>query len=273
MSDWREDSLTPPRITPAGWLRVAVKGTALVVVAYTGLLLHMLLRLVERLIHGAGRPWTPYMAQWVCRAELWVIGIRYLSRGRPMVEKGAVVANHASWLDIFTLNAGQRIFFVSKAEVAKWPLIGWLARAAGTVFIARKSTEAKRQQEVFETRLRMGHKLLFFPEGTSTDAVRVLPFKSTLFQAFYTAGLDRVLFIQPVTVIYRAPEGEDPRFYGWWGDMEFFPHMLMMLAAPKHGSVEVIWHGPVPVDAFPGRKELAQYCENVVRTSHVLAVE
>ncbi len=122
-----------------------------------------------------------------------------------MHEKGAVVANHSSWLDIFTLNASQRIYFVAKSEVSGWPGIGWLARATGTVFITRKGTEAKRQQDLFEARLRAGHQLLFFPEGTSTDALRVLPFKPTLFQAFFTHGLDRVLFIQPVTVVYHAP--------------------------------------------------------------------
>ena len=135
----------------------------------------------------------------------------------------------------------------------------------------RRGVEAKAQQEIFEARLRAGHKLLFFPEGTSTDTIRVLPFKSSLFQAFYTHGLDRLMFIQPVTVIYRAPEGQDPRFYGWWGDMEFAGHLWMMLAAPRHGRVEVILHPPVPVDGFEDRKALAQHCERVIRTSHVLA--
>ena len=66
-----------------------------------------------------------------------------------------------------------------------------------------------------EARIRAGHHLLFFPEGTSTDGTRVLPFKTTLFQAFYADGLDKVMQIQPVTVIYRAPRGRSPRFYGW----------------------------------------------------------
>ena len=188
-----------------------------------------------------------------------------------MRQKGAVVANHASWLDIFALNAVQRVYFVSKSEVAGWPGIGWLARATGTVFIARKGTEAKRQQGVFEDRLRAGHKLMFFPEGTSTDAVRVLPFKSTLFAAFYTHGLDRILFVQPVTVIYHAPPGEDPRFYGWWGEMGFGPHLLKTLAARRQGRVEVIFHPEVPVDAFASRNDLAAHCERVIRASQTLA--
>jgi 1-acyl-sn-glycerol-3-phosphate acyltransferase len=163
------------------------------------------------------------------------------------------VANHSSWLDIFTLNAVQRIYFVSKSEVAGWPAIGWLARATGTVFITRKGTEAQGQQQVFEDPpARRATGCCSFPRAPATDALRVLPFKSSLFQAFYTHGLDRVMHIQPVTVVYHAPPDQDPRFYGWWGDMEFGPHLLKTLAAPRHGRVEVIFHPEVPVDAFPG---------------------
>ena len=180
---------------------------------------------------------------------------------------GAVVANHGSWLDIFALNACQRVYFVAKSEVANWPGIGWLARATGTVFIRRDPREAKAQQQLFEDRIRAGHHLLFFPEGTSTDARRVLPFKPTLFAAFYSHGLEKVMQIQPVTVIYRAPEGEDPRFYGWWGKMDFGPHLLKILAAPRQGEVEVVFHEPVDVADFPSRKLLAAHCEAAVRSA------
>ena len=256
-----------------GALRAAIKGLCLVLWTALGVVLHLALRLVEWPLYGRDRPFSPYITQLVCRGALRIIGLKVLRRGTPMREKGAVVANHTSWLDIFTLNASQRIYFVSKAEVAKWPGIGFLAKITGTVFIARKGTEAKRQQQLFEDRLRAGHQLLFFPEGTSTDALRVLPFKSTLFQAFFTSGLDRVLHIQPVTVIYHAPEGADQRFYGWWGNMEFGSNFLRMLALRRHGWVEVILHPSVPVDAFPSRKELSQYCERVIRTAHPNAAQ
>jgi 1-acyl-sn-glycerol-3-phosphate acyltransferase len=185
-----------------------------------------------------------------------------------MAGRGAVVANHASWLDIFVLNAADRVYFVSKDEVSRWPGIGWLARATGTVFITRKGSEAKEQQAIFEARLRAGHRLLFFPEGTSTDGLRVLPFKSTLFAAFFMHGLNHVLCIQPATVIYHAPPGRDARFYGWWGDTGFAPHLLTVLAGRRRGRVEVVLHPPLPVESFPDRKALAQACEAAVRGAH-----
>jgi 1-acyl-sn-glycerol-3-phosphate acyltransferase len=254
----------------AGWLRAVLRGLVLVVVTYGCLLLLLVLRPVEMLVslvsgRRGARPLTPWITQAVCRSAFVILGIGFATRGRPMRGRGAVVANHASWLDIFTLNAPQRIFFVSKSEVGGWPGIGILARATGTLFIERKSREARRQKELFEARLRAGDKLLFFPEGTSTDGVRVLPFKSTLFAAFFEPGLREFLQVQPVTVVYRAPPGADPRFYGWWGDMEFGPHLLKLLAAPRQGAVEVIFHTPVRVADFPDRKALALWCEARVR--------
>ena len=268
MSDWWSARLANPRLGVGDWVRVMLRGGALGAVTYGGLVLLVLVRLVERPLFGQVRPVTPHITQAVCRAAFVILGVGYALRGTPMRQPGAVVANHGSWLDVFALNAAQRIYFVAKAEVAGWPAIGWLARATGTVFIARKGSAAKAQQRLFEQRLRAGHPLLFFPEGTSTDSIRMLPFKSTLFAAFYSHGLERVLQIQPVTVVYHAPTGQDARYYGWWGDMTFGGHLLKVLAAPRQGRVEVVFHDPVAVDAFADRKALAAHCEAVIRAAH-----
>jgi len=271
MSDWLSGRLVVPRIGGAGWLRVVLRGGLLGPVVYGGLALHLLLRLVERPLFGARRPITPWITQGVCRAAIAILGLRLTVRGRPMEGLGAVVANHAGWMDIFALNAVQRIYFVAKSEVAGWAGIGWLARATGTLFITRKTGLAQAQAAEVELRLRAGHRLLFFPEGTSSDALRVLPFKSTLFAAFFTPDLRPLLQIQPVTVVYHAPPDHDPRLYGWWGDMAFAPHLLQVLATSPQGGVEVIFHPPVEVSDFPDRKALAAYCEAVIRHAHVAA--
>ncbi len=260
--------MTLPRPGGAGWARALLRGAALALLVYGGLALLLLVRLVERPLCGMDRPVSPWITQGVCRGAVWLLGLRLTVRGRPMAGRGAVVANHASWLDIFVLNAVDRVYFVSKAEVAGWAGIGWLARATGTVFITRKGAEAREQQRLFEERLRAGHRLLFFPEGTSTDSRRILPFKSTLFAAFFTHGMEHVVQLQPVTVIYRAGPGRDARFYGWWGEMEFAPHLLAVLASPRGGAVEVVLHEPRPADAFADRKALAAWCETTIRGAH-----
>ncbi|RRH76593.1 lysophospholipid acyltransferase family protein [Falsigemmobacter faecalis] len=252
-------------LSAADWLRVVLRGVPIVLVIFGGLILLLLLRVIERPLFGLKRPVTPWLTRAVCRITLMIFGLRYSTHGRPMAGRGAIVANHAGWFDIFTLNAAQQIYFVSKDEVAGWPAIGWLARATGTVFIRRKGSDAMAQKNLFEARLRAGHRLLFFPEGTSTDSLRVIPFKSTLFAAFFTEGLKDVLSIQPVSLVYHAPKGEEPRFYGWWGEMEFGPSLLKYLAAPRHGRAEVIFHEPVRVQDFADRKALAAYCEAKVR--------
>lgn len=271
MTGWSEAPPPPFRVTPMGWVRALWRVTLLGTVTYGCLLVLLMVRLVEWPLCGQARPVTPYITRFVCRTALRILRLPLVVHGRPMTASGAIVANHSSWLDIFVLNAAQRVYFVAKSEVAAWPAIGWLARATGTLFIARKGTEAKRHQDLFESRLKAGHRLLFFPEGTSTDSIRVLPFKSTLFEAFFAPSLRHAMQIQPVTVIYHAPQGEDPRFYGWWGDMDFASHLLKTLATPRQGRVEVIFHPEVPVDAFEGRKALAQHCERVIRTAHVNA--
>nr|WP_319948185.1 lysophospholipid acyltransferase family protein [uncultured Shimia sp.] len=274
MTGWSDQDY--PSHTPiglGGWFRVVLRGGLLGGLVFGGLILLLLIRLIEKPIFGLRRPWTPWLTQFVCRTAFVILQIKFTASGSLMTERGAVVANHSSWLDIFALNARKRIYFVSKSEVASWPGIGWLAKATGTVFIKRDPKEARAQKQVFEARLLAGHKLLFFPEGTSTDATRVLPFKPTLFAAFFSDDLRDDMYIQPVTVMYHAPKDQDPRFYGWWGDMDFGPHLLVTLAACTQGQVELVYHTPVAVRDFANRKELAAYCETVVRGGHRLLAQ
>ncbi len=266
MTTWRaEDRPDERRISAPAMALVIVRAVLLAVVTYGCLALLLLVRLVERPAFGMSRPVTPWITQFVCRTAFVIMGMRYRVTGTPMLHKGAIVANHASWLDIFALNACQRVYFVSKAEVAGWPGIGWLARATGTVFIARDRRDAKAHEGALADRLRAGHRILFFPEGTSTDGRRVLPFKSTLFSAVGQPDLRDILWVQPVSVVYHAPKGCDARHYGWWGDMDFGPHFAQTLSVWRQGGVSVTFHDAVRVADFPDRKALARYCEDVVR--------
>ncbi len=262
------DPAEPTHITPLGWLRAGLRGLVMALLVFGALVILLMVRLIERPAFGLRRPVTPFITQFVCRNAFRILGMGFETRGRLMRQRGAVVANHSSWLDIFALNARKRIYFVSKAEVAGWPGIGWLARATGTVFIERNPRRARQQTDLFEKRLLAGHRLLFFPEGTSSDGLRVLPFKTTLFAAFFTPYLQDDMHIQPVSVIYHPPPGQSPRFYGWWGDMHLAPHLIKTLAARVQGRVELIYHPPVKVSDFQDRKALAAHLENTVREGH-----
>ena len=255
---------TPARPGARDVLRILRRAVPMAVVLFGGLAVLLLVRLVERPLCGLRRPLTPWITQGVCIAALRLLGLRRVVRGAVMRGTGAVVANHVSWLDIFALNASKRVYFVSKAEVASWPGIGWLARATGTLFIRRHPREAARHRASMEARLRAGHRLLFFPEGTSTDGLRVLPFKTTLFAAFYSPDLPGMQ-VQPVTLRYVAPAGGRADAYGWWGDRGFAESLLAVLAMRRHGRVEVIYHPPLAVADHVDRKALALAAEARVR--------
>jgi 1-acyl-sn-glycerol-3-phosphate acyltransferase len=275
MSATWDDGVHPdlPRPGLAGWIRACFRAVVLIGMIVMGLLLLLALRLVERPLYGQHRPLTPHITKAVCRTALRVIGIDLTVSGAPMKHRGAVVANHTSWLDIFVLNASKRIYFVSKSEVAGWPGIGWLARATGTVFIERNPARARAQTTLFTRRLLVGHKLLFFPEGTSTDGMQVLPFKTTLFQAFFAPEVRDAIYVQPVAVMYHAPPGADARFYGWWGSMALAGHLLSTLSPARQGRVEVAYGTPLRVADFAGRKALAAACERAVRAAHAAALK
>lgn len=266
---WTLGDEPPPRRLGVGdWGRVVFRGLPVAVTVFGGLALLLLLRLLERPLFGQRRPLTPWLTVRVCRLALLFLGMKYQQIGTPMKHRGVAVANHASWLDIFVLNSAGCWYFVSKSEVASWPGIGWLARATGTVFIRRDRGDAINQKQVFEGRLLGGHRLLFFPEGTSTDGLRVLPFKPTLFAALFSDALKEKLWVQPVTLIYHPPAGEEPRHYAWWGDMEFGAHLLQTLATRKQGRIEAVWHEPLRVADFADRKALARASEEAVRSAH-----
>ncbi len=255
----------PVRVGPVGWVLVVLRAMAMVLVLVLGVLATALLRLIEQPVFGAARPWTPWITMAVCRSALRILGLRLEVEGQMMAGHGAVVANHCSWLDILVLNARKRVYFVAKEEVSTWPGFSVLAKITGTLFIRRDRREAARQVVQFQERLNLGHKLLFFPEGTSSDSIRVLPFKTTLFASFFTPDLKDVS-IQPVSIVYVAPEGEDPRFYGWWGEMGMVESLVEILSRVRQGHVKLIYHTPLPVADFAGRKELAAAAETAVRS-------
>ncbi len=263
---WRDEIPPPaiPRPGIAGWLRIALRGGGIVLVLALGVLLIVPLRLTERLFSGPRRPVTGPWVQGVCRLCLLIMGLKWRRLGQPMRGAGAVVANHSSWLDILVLNAAMPVFFVSKAEVAGWPGINVLTRVTNTHFVARDPKLARAQAQEFAARTRAGHRLLFFPEGTSSDGRRVLPFKPTLFQGFLDPALPEALAIQPMSARYHAPPGRDPRFYGWWGDMDLGPHLLAVLAQSPQGSVTVRLAKPIPVRGAT-RKTLSAAAETAIR--------
>lgn len=201
-----------------------------------------------------------------------LLGFRLRVRGKPaLASEGPVlfICNHSSYLDIPVLGALIDACFVAKSEVARWPFIGSMSKLQNTVFIERRSSRAGVQRDVLRETLEAGKSLILFPEGTSSDGMRTLPFKSSLFSIVEKplSNGQRVR-IQPVsllcTEIGGLPIGRSWRpYYAWYGDMTLIKHAWEAFKIASF-TVDVIFHEPVTIDDFGNRKLLSDFCQRKV---------
>ncbi|HUB44432.1 MAG TPA: lysophospholipid acyltransferase family protein [Acetobacteraceae bacterium] len=183
--------------------------------------------------------------------------------GRPVV----FVSNHSSWVDVPVVGGVLDGCFVAKGEVARWPLINLIAWLGRTVFVTRRRGTAARERDAMRARLRSGDNLILFPEGTSSDGSRVLPFRSSFFAVAEVNGGQAPL-IQPVSVVYDRlgglPTGRTWRpVFAWYGDMDIASHFLR-LAQHSGLRVTVLLHAPLDPARYPDRKVLAQATWRIV---------
>ena len=211
-----------------------------------------------------------------------MIGIRVHVLGEPLKGGGLLLANHSGWLDIIILSGICPLAFVAKSEVSGWPLFGLLARLQNTIFVQRgDKARTLGDRNSIRARIKSGDGIVIFPEGTSSDGNRVLPFKSALLGAAELPlgegnNGDAHSQVQPVSLGYVAnygiPMGRETRpSYAWYGDMELVPHLWNAFAS---GPVDVVveFHGPLTADEAGGRKQLAERAERAVRAGLMRAL-
>ena len=216
--------------------------------------------------------------RFLCR----LFGIRVTVIGEPVQDRGVLmVSNHTSYFDILALSAAACVSFVAKSQVASWPFFGLLAKLQGTVFIDReRRSSAGEARDLMRQRLQDGDALVLFPEGTSDDGNRVLPFKSALMGAaeleIEVDGHRTPVPIQPVSVtyvgLYGIPMGREYRpLFAWYGDMDLIPHLW---EAVRTGPIDVVveFHRPLTADSAGGRKVLASVAEAIVRAGQTRAL-
>jgi 1-acyl-sn-glycerol-3-phosphate acyltransferase len=198
-----------------------------------------------------------------------LIGLDVVTVGRPSTARPTLfVSNHSSYLDITVLGSLIAGSFVAKTEVGSWPFFGLLAKLQRTVFVDRKARNAATHRDDMKGRLEAGDDLVLFPEGTSSDGNRVLPFKSALFAVAGLRVEGRPVTVQPVSItatrLDGIPLGRTLRvLYAWYGDMELAGHLWKMLKLGRI-AVQVEFHAPVTVEDFGSRKALAEHCWRVI---------
>jgi 1-acyl-sn-glycerol-3-phosphate acyltransferase len=204
-----------------------------------------------------------------------LIGVRIREIGRRSTASPLLIlSNHVSWLDICVITALAPVVFVAKSEVAGWPVFGWLARLQRTIFInrqARHQTGAATRE--IADRLLGGDAVVLFAEGTSSDGIRVLPFRSSLVGAVHHAlgtGTHHThVTVQPMSLAYvgygGVPMGRALRErIAWYGDADLIPHLLRVLSS---GAVDVTvsWGDATAYDMDTDRKVIAREAEKSVR--------
>jgi 1-acyl-sn-glycerol-3-phosphate acyltransferase len=204
-----------------------------------------------------------------------LIGIRISEVGRRSTATPALIlSNHVSWLDICVITALAPVVFVAKSEVAGWPVFGWLAKLQRTIFInrqARHQTGAATRE--IAARLLGGDAVVLFAEGTSSDGIRVLPFRSSLVGAVHHALGNTTrhthITVQPMSLAYVGFGGVSMgrglrERVAWYGDADLIPHLLHVLSS---GAVDVTvsWGEATAYDMSADRKAIARAAEKSVR--------
>lgn len=253
------------RFTPSGMARLMViaAGTLAMV---PGQLLAM------RLGARAAHVFPVLYHRMLCR----VLGLRIRVAGTPpgRQERGLIIANHMSWLDISVVGADRPVSFIGKSEIAGWPVFGHLARLQRTIFIdrSRRAATADVSQAMGE-RLAAGESLVLFAEGTTSDGTRLLPLKSSLIGAVHQAlGAGHAdITVWPLMIAYVGrrgiPGGRSERTnLAWYGDTELLPHLDSIL---RGGPIDVVmeWGAPIRMVGDMSRKDVARQVEASLRSA------
>ncbi len=193
------------------------------------------------------------------RGVAWILGLRLRVIGQVApVRPVLFAANHWSWVDIVALGAVLPACFIAKGEVGQWPGVALIARLGRTIFVSReRDTVAREQKEVLD-RLKGGDNVILFPEGTSSDGNRVLPFAAAFFSLAFT---EPAPWVQPVTIVYDELDGLPVRRgeraeIAWFGDMDLGPHVGKLLR--RRNLRATIWlDAPIPPGTYKSRKSLS----------------
>jgi 1-acyl-sn-glycerol-3-phosphate acyltransferase len=242
-------------------LRLSLRLVHLALVILFGTLLAGIVSLCERVVQHDLMPLRQRLTRWFLARLGGALPFRVKVAGELPDQPMLWVANHVSWTDIPLLGALQPMSFLSKAEVRDWPVAGWLAHKAGTLFIRRGSGDSSQISQQLTRHLQQKRPLVIFPEGTTTDGLGVRTFHGRLL----SSAIDSGVALQPVAIRYLRA-GQPCPVAPFIGDDDMLSHLLRLLASPAC-EVEIRLLAPVPSESR-SRNELARHCQAMI--AHVL---
>ncbi len=238
-------------------LRLSLRLVHLALVILFGTLLAGIVSLCERVVRHDLMPLRQRLTRWFLARLGGALPFRVKVAGELPDKPMLWVANHVSWTDIPLLGALQPMSFLSKAEVRDWPVAGWLAHKAGTLFIRRGSGDSSQISQQLTRHLQQKRPLVIFPEGTTTDGLGVRTFHGRLL----SSAIDSGVALQPVAIRYLRA-GQPCPVAPFIGDDDMLSHLLRLLASPAC-EVEIRLLAPVSSESR-SRNELARHCQAMI---------
>ena len=215
--------------------------------------------------------WLPVLFHkillWLLSVEVEIVGEMEQSK-----KSNLFISNHLSYLDIPILGSNFPLRFVAKSEVESWPLIGFLAKQSGSIFIKRNKTDSFNQKNKVLNVLSCRDKVLIFPEGTTSDGNRVLKFKSSSFSSVEKKNFT----VQPIVIVYSDLNGIPINRWlrpmiAWYGDMNLKPHLSKLVGLISI-KAKLIYLEPINTQNFENRKDLSNYLEDKIRKVYASAL-
>ena len=197
---------------------------------------------------------------------LWLINVNVEVEGKsnPGDVPTLYVSNHLSYLDIPILGSKINGRFIAKNEISNWPIMGYLSKIGNTIFINRNLSFLKRNKSIIYDFISKGNSIILFPEGTTSDGIRVLKFKSSLL----TSLEQKNILIQPIVINYESINGMPLNRWlkpiiAWYGDMDLKPHLINVL---KLFSIEakITFLPPLNGKNFTNRKDMTSTLHHAI---------
>ncbi len=183
----------------------------------------------HRLYKDPNNPCNTRYVQHFCRELCKVFNLEIQVHGVIPREPALWVSNHVSWLDIAVLGSGARVFFLAKAEIEKWPILGKLAKGGGTLFIKRGSGDSIKIKEQITNFLKRDIPVLFFPEATTSDGSKI----KKIYGRILGAAIDANRPVQICLICYVNQDGQLDTIAPFVGDLSFADHVKKVLEMPK----------------------------------------